>query len=288
MASHQTPHSSPVTPRRGARRVSFPPHARLFSPASVEAAVLPSMTPAVTARKNAEALTAEEQAIFKNAVTQAIADGIYSQLVQIHADMTHDMHTMAGMPAGTLRFLPWHRVYVVKFEQAMRAFDSRFIVPYWRWMDATSIPSWMESFRPTGVVDRKGNPIPINRDPGGDPNFPHLPTTPTIQSTVFDKQDFPSFTIALEGFPNKAHNLVHSWFHGTMSVKSSAPADPMFWMLHAEIDRLWSIWSPNHAGQVPQLTGASAILDPWPEIVSEVLDTKIFPEYPYLYDRMEV
>jgi hypothetical protein len=59
-------------------------------------------------------------------------------------------------------------------------------------------------------------------------------------------------------------------------------------MLHAEIDRLWSIWSNNHPGQVPALTGASAVLDPWPETVSEILDTATFPEYPYSYDRMEI
>jgi tyrosinase len=288
MASHQIRHSGSVTSRKDLGHLPFPPHARLFSPVNAEAAVLPSMTPAVTMRKNAESLTPEEQATFKNAVTQAIADGIYSQLVQIHADMTHDMHTMAGMPAGTLRFLPWHRVYLVKFEQAMRAFDPRFVVPYWRWMDATSIPSWMVSFKPTGVVDRSGNPIPINRDPGGNPDFPSLPTTQTIQSTVFDKQDFPSFTIALEGFPDKAHNAVHMWFNGTMSILRKSPADPMFWMLHAEIDRLWNIWSSNHPGHAPALTGASSILDPWPETVSEVLDTKTFPEYPYIYDGLEI
>lgn len=268
-------------------RSIFPSEERLFFHTSMAGLTIsPLAKPTVAVRKNAEDLSLEEQAIFTNAVTRAIADGVYSQLVQIHADMTHDMHTMPGMPAGTLRFLPWHRVYLIKCEQAMRAFDPRFVMPYWRWMDANSIPSWMASFKPQGVVDKMGNPIPVDRNLGGNPAFPALPTTQTIQTTVFSKQDYPSFTVALEGFPDTADNLVHMWFNGTMSRINQAPADPMFWLLHAEIDRLWAIWTSTHSGQVPNLSGASSILDPWPETISEVLDTTTFPEYPYVYDRM--
>lgn len=278
---------------RGNVRVSFPPDARLFSDHIVASlpqlaqAPLPPLTPTPSVRKSAVALSLDEQRVFKDAVSKAIADGIYSQLVWIHADMSHDMHTMRGMPAGTLRFLPWHRVYLVKFEQAMRAFEPTFVVPYWRWIDASSIPSWMVAFKPKGVVDVKGGPIPITRDPGGNRQARNLPTSQAIQSTVMSQQDFHPFTLALEGArPYGAHNLVHMWFNGTMSNVPVAPADPMFWMHHAEIDRLWAIWALAHPGQVPNLSGASAILDPWPETVPEVLDTRHFPEYPYTYDRM--
>ena len=73
-------------------------------------------------RKSADSLNATEQRVFKKAIISAIKDGIYSTLVRIHAVMSHDMHTMAGMAAGTERFLPWHRLYLINFEQAMRAF----------------------------------------------------------------------------------------------------------------------------------------------------------------------
>jgi tyrosinase len=274
-------------------RAQFPTGARLFSGHTVEAALMnaavppPSLVPTPSLRKSADALTPQEQQLFKDVITKSIADGIYSRLVRIHADMTHDMHTMPGMPAGTLRFLPWHRLYLIKFEQAMRAFDAGFVVPYWRWMDANSIPSWMTSFKPAGVTDANGNPIPVTRAPGTDPQTPNLPTSQTIQTTVMNKQDYHSFTLALEGAkPYGAHNLVHMWLHGTMSNVPAAPADPMFWMHHAEIDRIWAIWAKANPGQIPSLSGASAILDPWPETVPEMLDTTGVPEYPYTYDRM--
>jgi hypothetical protein len=129
--------TTPRSKRAEPKPVMFPPHARLFS-AHVEG---PPVTSVV--RKSADTLTAAEQQIFKSAVTKAIADGTYLRLVNIHADMAHDMHTMPGMPAGTLRFLPWHRLYLVNFEQALRVFEPTFFIPHWRWIDQSSIPSWM-------------------------------------------------------------------------------------------------------------------------------------------------
>jgi tyrosinase len=278
-----------VAAKSSRKTTKFPPHARLFSGHVLAAAPpgrRPALAPQLTVRKSADELTEAEQQVFKDVVVKAIADGIYSQLVAIHADMTHDMHTMPGMPAGTLRFLPWHRVYLVKFEQAMRAFNPAFTLPYWRWMDATDIPAWMVSFTPDGVTDANGNAIPVTRAPGTDPNTPDLPTMQTIQDTVMSNNDYQTFTLALEGAqPYGAHNLVHMWFNGTMSNVPTAPADPMFWMHHAEIDRIWTVWAKANPGQVPNLTGTAAILDPWPEKVSDVLDTTQVPEYPYTYNR---
>jgi len=269
---------SKVPARR--KPVIFPPHARLFS-SHVEG---PSVTSLM--RKSADALTEQEQQVFKSAVTKAIADGTYSRLVHIHADMEHDMHTMRGMPTGTLRFLPWHRLYVLTFEQAMRVFEPTFFVPHWRWMDQTGLPTWMVDFTPSGVIDENGKPVPITRAPGADPDTPSLPTSETIQSTVMDQSDFRSFTLALEGAkPYGAHNLVHMWVNGTMSNVPVAPADPLFWMHHAEIDRLWALWASTHPGQVPALSGADAVLDPWPEQVSDVLTTQV-GAWSYSYDQM--
>jgi hypothetical protein len=260
--------------------VAFPAHARLFT-SHTEGA-----TAANIVRKSATALTAQEQQVFKSAVTKAIADGAYSRLVNIHANMAHDMHSMQGMPAGTERFLPWHRLFLVNFEQALRAFEPDFFVPHWRWMDQSSIPAWLTSFKPKGVINANGKPIRITRKPGTNPQAPSLPTSATVQSTIMSRPDYHSFTLALEGAkPFGAHNLVHVWFNGTMSNVPVAPADPMFWMHHAEIDRIWAIWAKAHAGQVPNVSGADAILDPWPEKVADVLDTKV-GTYTYTYDQM--
>jgi tyrosinase len=245
----------------------------------------PPRLPATITRKSADALTAAEQQTFKSAVARAIADGIYTTLVGIHSDMQHDMHTMPDMPTGTQRFLPWHREFLINFEQVMRRFEPAFTVPYWRWMDANSIPAWMTGFKPSGVYDANGKPIVIKRNPGGLPEARTLPTSQIIKSTVMSATEYTTFTLALEGAqPYGAHNQVHVWFDGTMTYIPTAPADPMFWMLHAEVDRIWWIWQQSHPGQNPTLAGADDVLDPWPEHVADVLNIAA-GNHPYTYDR---
>jgi tyrosinase len=251
---------------------------------------VPGPAPAAIVRKSADALTATEQQTFMNAIISAIADGTYSLLARIHADMSHDMHTMPGMPAGTQRFLPWHRLYLINFEQAMRAFEPTFFVPYWRWMDQSSIPDWMTKFKPKGVTDANGRPITVTRRPGTspDPRARTLPTSHTIRTTVMNHTTYTPFTLALEGAqPFGAHNLVHDWFNGTMTQVPISPADPMFWMHHAEIDRIWWLWQQSHPTQNPHVSGADARLDPWRQHVSDVLSIAA-GSHPYSYDRTQL
>jgi len=281
-------HKKSPTKRRSSK-VSFRPrsfadHVTSFNATTLEAAFF---TPQLSTRRNADSFNSQEQETFKRAITRSIADGTYSRLVRIHADMSHDMHTMPGMPAGTQRFLPWHRTYLVKFEQSMRAFEPSFALPYWRWVDASSIPSWLQDFKPAGVTDANGKAIPVTRSPGTNPKAKTLPTSNTINTTVLNNTEYLPFTLALEGAqPPGAHNLVHVWFNGTMSIVPTAPADPMFWLHHAEIDRIWAVWSAKNKGKIPNLSGTPNIMDPWPENASEVLDTTQFPEYPYTYDKL--
>jgi tyrosinase len=52
---------------------------------------------------------------------------------------------------------------------------------------------------------------------------------------------------------------------GSTGSIPTAPADPIFWMHHANIDRLWWQWqtSPQGQGKNPNLAGAAAVMDPW-------------------------
>jgi tyrosinase len=87
--------------------------------------------------------------------------------------------------------------------------------------------------------------------------------------------DFTSFTSQLQG----VHNGVHVWVGGSMGAVPTAPADPIFWMHHANIDRLWWQWqtSPQGTGKNPilSLTGVgpdSAIMDPWANTEQDTRD----------------
>ena len=117
------------------------------------------------------------------------------------------------------------------------------------------------------------NEIVISRAPGQSPNASNLPTDTEI-SDIMQETTFAPFATRLEGEPFGAHDQVHVWVGGTMSRVPTAPADPIFWLHHAEVDRLWDEWQKAHSGQTPNLRGTDAVLDPWPEKADEVLTTR--------------
>jgi len=77
----------------------------------------------------------------------------------------------------------------------------------------------------------------------------------------------------VEGFTGPGmHNNVHMWTGGSMAPGTS-PNDPVFFLHHCNIDRLWALWQFRHPGQnypllVPRVTSAGfrphGLNDPMP------------------------
>ena len=66
------------------------------------------------------------------------------------------------------------------------------------------------------------------------------------------------FRSRLEGWnpPNDLHNLVHIWVGGDM-LPSSSPNDPVFFLNHCNVDRVWEAWMQRH-GRVYRPAGSVA------------------------------
>ena len=219
----------------------------------------------MTVRKRATAMTVAEQNRFKSVITTLInAPGDpnpYGTFVWLHTDHAHNMHPFMGAVAAQ-RFLPWHRVFVLKVEQMGQAIDPLFFVPYWKWTTQRVVPPWLATFKPTVKVPPDPN-MTVTRKPPRP--FTTLPTSAQINS-VTTPGTFTPFVVGLNG----PHGTVHNWCNGTMSDTSFSPVDPLFWLHHAEIDRIWSEWQALHPGQNPSLSGADRIMDPWPETEAQV------------------
>ena len=77
--------------------------------------------------------------------------------------------------------------------------------------------------------------------------------TATLGLTPYDVPDFSNasasgFRNACEGWkPFGMHNLVHVWVGGSMEPGTS-PNDPVFFLHHANVDRLWNLWQTAKAG----------------------------------------
>jgi tyrosinase len=201
-------------------------------------------------RKDQASLTAVEQSRFLCALNVLIANGTYGQLVDVHAQM-HMQHTND-------RLLPWHRVFLLQLENAMRAIHPDVSIPYWDWTKAgeESIPAWLVSVTPT--VTTPTRTIVVTRSPGSSADLAMIASNvPSIMGMT----DFENFASNMNG----VHGSVHIWVGGTMASVSTSPADPIFWMHHANLDFLWWRWHTisGNSGKNPPLTGANAVMDPW-------------------------
>jgi tyrosinase len=235
----------------------------------------------IRTRLDQENMAQTEKDAFKDAVRKLVTDGTYKRLVKVHADMSHNMHGSMG-PVGMLRFLGWHRRYILEFEHALLAADkvlrptaaSSICLPYWHWIDP--FPEWLDGFLPANRPDN--NTPPPARRKNSPPEKPNQADEDYIingflfQMRSVNTDDYTRFTYGLEGWGKRqngtslpGHNHVHDWTGGIMSNTSYSPTDPVFWLHHGEVDRLWNIWQQQHGSAHPALTGDNRIMDPWTE-----------------------
>ena len=205
-------------------------------------------------RKDHRALTTDEQTRFLNAFAQLNASGVLGPLVDIHANAIHQMH-------GNPRFLPWHRIYLLRMEELLMTVDPPVCIPYWKSSEEQGFPAWLQSFTPT--VNLMNGPHTVVRNIGG----PFLPNASAVAAAMANATYDP-FAQSLEGI----HNSGHVWVGGSMSGILTAPCDPVFWMHHAEIDRIWAVWQAANQGQNPNLAGVAGIMDPWAETEGDTRD----------------
>jgi tyrosinase len=228
--------------------------------------------PRYRVRKNQNSLTAIEWQRFIHAIEALAESGMpsptYGEYVQIHIDAmdTHaghawGAHTMGGHDGRN--FLAWHREYLAKIEARLIAINPLVTLPYWDWVtDRTAIPAPLAD--PAKLVEWG-----ITR--GAAFNGNSLATVSQL-NTLLAGGAFASFLSTLEAAP--FHNRLHVLVGGTM-VTSASPADPIFWLHHAFIDKIWADWQLLHPGVNP--ANPTEVLQPAPIMtrrVDQVLDTR--------------
>ena len=88
-------------------------------------------------RKDWNMLRPEERALYIEAVNDLKSSGVYDLLVQTHAHLDNKEYAH-----GTSGFLPWHRKYLLEYENALRAQNEKYAcvtVPYWDWAEDTDV-----------------------------------------------------------------------------------------------------------------------------------------------------
>jgi len=124
-----------------------------------------------------------------------------------------------------------------------------------------------------------------------------LPTTAQARAAIgLDTYDEPDFGVdssttmrnVLEGWqpdPPGMHNQVHVWIGGDMAPASS-PNDPVFFLNHCNVDRLWAAWRQQYPN-APYLPGNNAPASLKFHRLSDKLFS-VFPNAPKISDMIDV
>lgn len=142
-------------------------------------------------------------------------------------------------------FFAWHRGYMFYFERQLRAVsgDTKLVLPYWDYYTNPTLPA--EFTNPNG-----GNPLYVQRV---NTNVRQALTMAPFSSALinFPRGAANAFEPSFEDMPhNPVHDIIGNWMADMQS-----PTDPIFWLHHANVDRLWVAWVNAGAGRkMPLLT----------------------------------
>ena len=144
-------------------------------------------------------------------------------------------------PHGSPYFLSWHRGYLYYFEQQLRVAsgDPSLNLPYWDYYSYSTLPAEFTDSAAT-------NPLYLKRTGTNVYNAMTLwPFAPEVYN--FQRGTTDAFEVRIETAP---HNPVHDLIGGVMSTMQS-PLDPIFFLHHANIDRLTHAWALPDGKGIP-------------------------------------
>ena len=188
-------------------------------------------------------------------------------------------------------FLPWHRGYLSAFEAIVLSAVVKlggpddWALPYWNYSDtqdanALKLPT---AFSETTLPDGSPNPLHVSRRYGDGTGTVVIEPSDVTLGALRESQfagasgggstgfGGPQTAFQHDGTDNgqlerQPHNGVHGLVggmklnadpndarsYGLMSMPDTAALDPIFWLHHANIDRLWQVWiERNTAHQNP-------------------------------------
>lgn len=199
-------------------------------------------------RKDWRNFTADEIAAFKAGVQAMQARPASDPTSWTYQAAIHGSVVTPAQPLwnscqhGTLHFLSWHRLFLYYFERILRAASgsSALNLPYWDWTYSRVLPA---AFRDQTA----GNPLFLSNRNASINAGTAMPASSVTVSDDMAQTAFNSFSSGLEGTP---HGSVHVSIGGWMGQVPRAAGDPIFWLHHCQIDRLWEEWLKQGGGRI--------------------------------------
>ncbi|KAG5641311.1 hypothetical protein DXG03_005544 [Asterophora parasitica] len=213
----------------------------------------------------------------------------------VHVNLTDRVHLVG-------QFLPWHRWFLGVFESALRkecGYEGA--NPYWDWTkDSKNFQTFLESpvFHPTLGFGSSAiaspavpNPLTVEDGPFASYNLSYGPNgvisnhrlMRALNSTLLPylsaamvrnttmQPTYELFRTELEGRPVtpliKIHDAGHRIIGGDMADTYSSPGDPLFYLHHTNLDRIWDFWQRVDPQQrMYEISGRSTVDPPYEDV----------------------
>ncbi|PVU85806.1 hypothetical protein BB559_006812 [Furculomyces boomerangus] len=201
-------------------------------------------------RKELSTMTSSEWNRFASANRIMYQRGWFTGLAQIHNDYAMEIH-------GSGFFFPWHRRFVTHYQLLLQRIDPNIVIPYWDWTSNWNAPERNIALSPSmfggngrgsqrcvrdGISANWERTLPssqcITRNyRNGNTPGPFWPPD-AVGQVISQNTRFSTFSRNIE---NGCHGNVHIGIGGDF-LEMWAPNDPLFFMHHAMVDRIWSVW----------------------------------------------
>jgi len=203
----------------------------------------------------------------KKTVKPGHTTNVYDEIVAIHYGVISRTGAASGDGGhGGPAFLAWHREFILRFEKALQEVDPDVALPYWKWESGNSsdtLDIFTADLLGTMGLQTSGylSETPTTQNPDGWIISPQLdqgnhgttllrnnsinPSSlpASAANNALDENNFHNFRPDLED----PHGTVHMRVGGHMT-RMTSPNDPIFFLHHANIDRLWAKWQLTHPG----------------------------------------
>ena len=230
----------------------------------------------VRVRKDARTLTQTERQLFLATSRKLLDSGDFEKYPIAHSwGFNYDIHFMHEEPYPPL-FLVWHRAFLLNFERELQEIEPDVSLPYWKFDEPSFLQGEPSIFSADFLGEKlDGNPVvkfngllsetpnpwhdwrvngktrPIERARAVDrtPSFGTGPLRGPIEpdelSDILENPKLDVYIKAGGEIELNYHNQVHRHIGGWLMSRDS-PADPLFFLLHANVDRGFAHWQERH------------------------------------------
>lgn len=166
-------------------------------------------------------------------------------------------------------FLPWHRMYLYYFERIVRKAvveaggPADWALPYWDYSPGGESAKIPDPFR--NPADPAANPlyvaqrVQLYNDGNPLPNRVINQSLALARPAYIGNAEFGGHEAepgkgfwGLQGRVEETpHNNIHSTIGGLMGNPKTAAQDPIFWLHHSNVDRIWAVWNESEHRQDP-------------------------------------